>query len=931
MRHYLLPLIAASLIANAAAADPKASRFYEDALGRYEKNDMAGAIIQLKNALKIDDSNLSAHLLLSKALLRHGEVKAAEAALNQAIGMGINRTEVATTLAQVYLTLGQPDKVIDNVTTSGLPPTTRLEVLTLRGTAFAEMGKNVAASDSFAEARALDPRSAMPLIAEVPLLIRQESLAKAKETATKAVELAPTDAQASNALGSVLHAMKDLNGALAAYDKALSLAPGLAESRVARAAVLINMNRWADAEKDLSALDKGLVDEPRADYLRALVAAHKGDMRKAKDELQKSVKILDGLPRSWVASREHLLMAGAMSHYALKNWEKAREYLEPIVAGSTRNFLAQEMLASTYIETRDYDRAKRVLEGLIRSKPDDAQIQYMLGSVYLAQRRFSQASLLLEKAAAKGSTTNASIAAVRELGLSQIGSGKDSSGIANLEKAFAINPKDARTGTQLATNYARFGQPVKAVQTAEALAKSDPENLALLNFLGTVKGWIGDKAGARATYSKAIEKDANFLPALLNLARLDSAEGRLNDARGRLTNALTKRSSDADLLYELGLLEAKANKPTEAQRYWQKANDSQSADVRPALALIDLGITRGDFDSALTIAKQLTSKYSDQAPLMIPLGRVYLAMGDRASAQQTLRNAARIAGYDAPLQVQIGRLLLAAVHPDGAAFCAQMALQAKPDDEAALALQAETETVRNDASRADAALKTLATKYPNGVAVALTSANIAMARGQYVAAANAYRQALSRQPSSATAISVVQAHMAAGEPGKAIAFLDGWLKGHAEDRTALKALAEIQATLGQNEAARKTYATLLTTEPDDPLTLNNYAVLLQKLNDPKAAEPAENALRLLPGNPNIADTLGWIYVQQGKLDAGLRQLRDARLRSPENATIRYHLAYALQKSGRRNEAKEEMAAALPMLRPTQITGDVTRLKGELGL
>ena len=47
MRHYLLPLMAASLIDNAAAADPEASRFYEDAPCRYEKNDMAGTNIQL--------------------------------------------------------------------------------------------------------------------------------------------------------------------------------------------------------------------------------------------------------------------------------------------------------------------------------------------------------------------------------------------------------------------------------------------------------------------------------------------------------------------------------------------------------------------------------------------------------------------------------------------------------------------------------------------------------------------------------------------------------------------------------------------------------------------------------------------------------------------------------------------------------------------
>ena len=53
-------------------ADSKASKYYEDALVRYEKKDVAGAIIQLKNALQIDKSMLPVQMLLGKALLQTG-------------------------------------------------------------------------------------------------------------------------------------------------------------------------------------------------------------------------------------------------------------------------------------------------------------------------------------------------------------------------------------------------------------------------------------------------------------------------------------------------------------------------------------------------------------------------------------------------------------------------------------------------------------------------------------------------------------------------------------------------------------------------------------------------------------------------------------------------------------------------------------------
>ena len=193
------------------------------------------------------------------------------------------------------------------------------------------------------------------------------------------------------------------------------------------------------------------------------------------------------------------------------------------------------------------------------------------------------------------------------------------------------------------------------------------------------------------------------------------------------------------------------------------------------------------------------------------------------------------------------------------------------------------------------------------------------------------RDRLSRAENTGNALALSGAYLAAGEAGKSVEFLKGWMKTRRNDLAAHKALAESQFRAGQLDDARRSYRQVIESAPDDAAMLNNYANLLLQLNDPGAQEPAEKALKLFPNDANYADTLGWILVRNGQLETGLRYLREARLRSPENGGIRYHLAYALLKNGRKAEAREELRAALTGPGKVTDSAAVNQLKKELGL
>jgi predicted Zn-dependent protease len=268
--------------------------------------------------------------------------------------------------------------------------------------------------------------------------------------------------------------------------------------------------------------------------------------------------------------------------------------------------------------------------------------------------------------------------------------------------------------------------------------------------------------------------------------------------------------------------------------------------------------------------------------------------------------------------------------PEGALHNVQKGLQVRPDDPALLAALVEIEAERGNWAKAEAALKTLNAKHPKRVESARVEAHLAMMRKQYAAAANAYRAALAREPSTADALQVARAYIAGGESAKGAAFLKEWLAARPNDVPALKGLAEAQHRAGLLNDAKQSYERIVAAYPEDGPSLNNYANLLLTLSDRNARAIAERAVQNDPKNASYADTLGWVLVQQGDNGQGLRYLRDARLRSPQNGQIRLHLAYALAKSGRTSEARDELSTALLDADPS-LKRNLVALKQEFGL
>lgn len=435
-RPLVRPLVLAAALAmssgTAWAQGSQSSRFYEDALSRYEQKDYKGAIVQLKNALKVDARNISVQVLLGRSLLANGDIVAAEVALNEALALGVNRAEVVLPLARAISNQGRQQELLDNprYAVAGLPASVQQPLLLMRAGAAADLGDARSALRSIDEARALDASSAAPWLAEVPVRIRQRQFAEATTAADRALQLAPQSAEALYVRGTVAHVRGDLPAALSFYDRALKISPEHVEALVSRAGVAMDQNRQADAERDITQLLKTSPTEPRGSYLRALLSERQGNVNAARSAYNDVTALLDPVPPEFLRHRPQLLMLGGLSHYALQQFEKAKPYLEMVVRAQP-NSPVSKLLAQLYLRENNVDRAIEALDRYLRVFPGDTQATILLASAHMSQGRYNRATQLTQDALKQ--RDSADLRTV--LGMSLVGGGKVANAVTELEAA----------------------------------------------------------------------------------------------------------------------------------------------------------------------------------------------------------------------------------------------------------------------------------------------------------------------------------------------------------------------------------------------------------------------------------------------------------------------------------------------------------------
>ena len=123
-------------------------------------------------------------------------------------------------------------------------------------------------------------------------------------------------------------------------------------------------------------------------------------------------------------------------------------------------------------------------------------------------------------------------------------------------------------------------------------------------------------------------------------------------------------------------------------------------------------------------------------------------------------------------------------------------------------------------------------------------------------------------------------------------------------------LASALDQAGEGARAIAEFERVVADEPDNAVALNNLAWDYFVAGDSRAEATARRAYEIAPDIGSIADTLGWILLQNGSIEDGVELLRDAVQLTSSNPEVRYHLAVGLSKAGQIEEARRTLEEIL---------------------
>ncbi|MDP3000111.1 MAG: tetratricopeptide repeat protein [Bryobacterales bacterium] len=500
------------------------------------------------------------------------------------------------------------------------------------------------------------------------------------------------------------------------------------------------------------------------------------------------------------------------------------------------------------------------------------------------------------------------------------------------------NPKDFTVGHALVGDfYFRIREFEQAIQQYQQGERSSPKDKALYRKKTAEALIYNNKKPEASQLLDAVLKDNpadNDALAMRASLRLQTGNrDQIQAALGDLQSVIRRLPENPVLRFEVGRAHLAKGDAEQARLQFAEAVRLRPDYIPPRLALAQLDLSKGDFSRALQGSGEVLDLDPNNLSAKLLRSSALIGMGDKTKARDELQQTLKAQPGSRDAHFQMGMISFSDKQFKAAEESFRNLTRMTPPDPRGLLGLVEVQVAQEQFDAAINLLDTELKNNPERSELRLYLANTAVRAKRYDMAIGNYKLLLEKFPKRD------DVYVRLGETyrraGNAQAAMDCYHKArelNPTDPVPHLQLGLLMEATGQRLQARPVYEQVLKLQPDNPVALNNLAYMLAESGTDldQALTYAQRAKQKMPQDPNVSDTLGWIYIKKNLSDNAIQIFQELVQQHPTQATFRYHLAMALFQKGDKPRAKKELDTALRSAPSKEDAAKIKELMARIG-
>ncbi|GAB3092199.1 PEP-CTERM system TPR-repeat protein PrsT [Aestuariicella hydrocarbonica] len=870
-------------------------------------SDLKGAVIELKNALRLMPKNREIRRRLGEIYLVQGDAASATKELIRARELGAIDPRMSYFIAKSLVMQGkftdalqELGEDVDLVSADGR------DLMIIRGEALLGLGELDRAQAAFKAALEVDPGRADAITGLVKIAVTNGDLEGAERLLLEGLKASPQDVSLLILHGESLLRQQRIEEAQQSFAAALELRPDDLAGRIGAIRCAVALDNIGSADKMLKGLPEPMSQIPEIQLLKAFVAFKQAQYKSSLTDAEQVLS--EPLSVNRAQRRTARLIAG-YSAFILRLDETAYNHLSLVLTEVPNNLIARKLVAALQLRRGDSQQALDTLvdDSVLAGGTIDPQllddVTYLtLTSTAALSAGDWRVSIPYLEQFVKLLPEDAS--ALARLGAAKFNAGDTEGGVEALEQALAMDPSLQDAQLQLGISYIKAKQMEKALALAHSMQEAYPGTATGYTLEGFTRYTQGDEYSAVMALRQAYKVEPDNMGVALNLAQMERALGNLDEAAVVLERQLAQDPENLILLLRLAEVESVRGNSANTESLLLRAVTAHEKALGPRLGLAELYLRADRPAEAIKVALPALSKNPQHEKLLELIGRSEFKVGAYEDAAKHLQALTRVR----PQMIEPRFYTALALERTGEYQAAIAALEAllKMQPQHAGAQVAKTRLLikTGDSQQAEEMLESLRQNESLQAAVAELEASLKLRQRRPADALGVIQQAYDAAPSESAAIKLARTQWVMGKKQEAVGSLLDWLEREPESSQARIEVGSFLLSLEQFQKATEHYRVAASQQPNNAPLLNNYAWALWKTGESgQALVHAQQAVKLSPDNPNYQNTLGVILLDSGDSVKGEVFLSRAAAASPDNLEFQFNLAEALVKNNKDAQAK----------------------------